>query len=89
MALKKIFDDVFNVINKTKHRNSAPKVHLYAAHENNVAGVLKTLNLWNNEIPQYTSSIIFELYKKNSTYFIKVKKLKKKFNLIFFFSCLL
>lgn len=76
MALKKILDGVLTVVNKTKNQESAPKVYLFAAHETNIAAVLKTLNLWNNIVPHYTSAIIFELYEKNLDYFIKVKDIK-------------
>lgn len=61
-------------INKIIKANDAkePKIFLYGAHENNIAGILISLNLWKRIIPEYSSALIFELHQKDSDYFVKV-----------------
>jgi prostatic aicd phosphatase len=48
------------------------KINLYSAHDLNVAAMLKTLKIFDNHIPRFTSSVIIELHEKNGNYFIKV-----------------
>ncbi|XP_014226264.1 venom acid phosphatase Acph-1-like [Trichogramma pretiosum] len=50
----------------------SPKVFLYSAHASNVAAILQTLNVWNNDLPNYGSAVVLELYKKRSRYYVKI-----------------
>ncbi|XP_014213880.1 venom acid phosphatase Acph-1-like [Copidosoma floridanum] len=70
MSLRKVLDDMSVVMDEGAREK--PKVHLYSAHENNIAGILQTLNLWKRVIPEYTSAVIFELYQENVEHYIKV-----------------
>lgn len=49
-----------------------PKIFLYGVHETNIAGILIGLNLWQRQIPEYSSAIVLELHQKSSDYFVKV-----------------
>ncbi|XP_046618099.1 venom acid phosphatase Acph-1-like [Neodiprion virginianus] len=46
---------------------SIPKMKLYSGHESNIVSILNTLGLWNRQIPDYSSAVIFELYLNNSS----------------------
>lgn len=56
----------------TIQSKKSPKLNLYSAHENNVAGLLYLLNLWDYSIPQFSSAVLFEHHEVNSKKFIKV-----------------
>jgi len=66
--LNKIIDDTNAVINGTLNR----KINLFSAHDMSIIGLQHSLNIFDNRIPEYTSSIIIELYEKDKKYFIKV-----------------
>lgn len=58
--------------NKTKLK---VKFWMYSAHDSNVAGLLNSLNVYNNKLPPYASSVFLELRKKknlNNTYVVTV-----------------
>jgi len=56
------------VINGTLDR----KINLFSAHDMNIIGLQHTLNVFDYRNPEYTSSIIIELYEKDKKYFVKV-----------------
>ncbi|XP_014238436.1 venom acid phosphatase Acph-1-like [Trichogramma pretiosum] len=65
--LRKMLNDLsIDDIKKT------PKIHLYSAHENNLAGILIAMDSWWNFIPEYSSAIVFELHEVESQYYIQV-----------------
>ena len=71
MTLWVILNHATNIIEGKK----APKIFLYSGHGLNVFTMLKTLNTWKPDIPEYASAVILELWKKNSKYFFKVQNL--------------
>ncbi|XP_050438376.1 prostatic acid phosphatase-like isoform X2 [Adelges cooleyi] len=58
------------VINMNIKRNStiksSKKLWMYSAHDSNVAALLNALNVYNNELPPYAATVLFEL-RKNQT----------------------
>ncbi|XP_072749915.1 venom acid phosphatase Acph-1-like [Anoplolepis gracilipes] len=69
VLLRKIINDMNGVINGTlKDR----KINLFSGHDLNVAAMLNALNLFDNTIPPFTSSVIIELHEKNNEFFVKV-----------------
>ncbi|GAB1863161.1 Lysosomal acid phosphatase [Camponotus japonicus] len=67
--LRKIINDMNAMINGTlKDR----KLNLFSAHDGNVAGIMYALNIFDEQVPQYTSSIMIELHEKNGEFFVKV-----------------
>jgi len=56
------------VINGTSNR----KINLFSAHSISIVGLQHNLNIFNHRVPQYTASIIIELYEKDKKYFVKV-----------------
>ncbi|XP_071040528.1 lysosomal acid phosphatase isoform X2 [Parasteatoda tepidariorum] len=49
------------------------KFQVYSAHDTNVAVVLNSLNLFNNKMPPYCATILFELYSgKDDTHFLRL-----------------
>lgn len=42
------------------------KLWIYSGHDSNVAALLNSLNVYNNKLPPYASSVIFELRKKKN-----------------------
>lgn len=70
LPVRKVLNNFEKVIDPKQIKK--PKIFLYGAHENNIAGILIALNLWKRRIPEYSSAVIFELHERNSEYFIKV-----------------
>lgn len=48
------------------------KAWMYSAHDTTVANILKSLNLFERQIPPYLSLILIELRKKDEEYFVTV-----------------
>ncbi|XP_071447963.1 prostatic acid phosphatase-like [Hetaerina americana] len=59
------------MVNNTLGLNEV-KLYSFAAHDTNLCSIMKGLNLPLSSPPQYTSAIIFELYKGEKRYFVKV-----------------
>lgn len=70
MAVRKVITNMINNVNEKPEDRK--KIHLYGAHETNIAGILVALNVWKKFIPEYSSTIIFELHQKGSDYYVKV-----------------
>ncbi|GAB1863159.1 Prostatic acid phosphatase [Camponotus japonicus] len=69
VLLRRIINDMNEVINGTlKDR----KLNLFSGHDINVAGIMHALNISDEHVPQYTSSIMIELHEKNGEFFVKV-----------------
>ncbi|PRD20868.1 UNVERIFIED_CONTAM: Acp2 [Trichonephila clavipes] len=50
---------------KIKHPEDKLKVYVYSGHGSNIAAVLQALRVFNQRIPTYGSSILFELYRED------------------------
>ncbi|XP_031365171.1 venom acid phosphatase Acph-1-like isoform X3 [Apis dorsata] len=48
------------------------KAFMYAAHDLNIACILSALGNFNNEIPYYGNSLMFELHKDDNEYYVQV-----------------
>lgn len=48
------------------------KMFLYVAHDSTIVNLLMALNLWESQVPQYNTMIIFELHKLRGDYAVKV-----------------
>lgn len=69
VLLRRIINDMNKVINGTlKDR----KLNLFSGHDINVAAIMHALNIFDEHVPQYMSSIIIELHEINRRFFIKV-----------------
>ncbi|XP_025262796.1 venom acid phosphatase Acph-1-like isoform X2 [Camponotus floridanus] len=67
--LRKIINDMNAMINGTlKDR----KLNLFSGHDLNVAGIMYALNIFDEQVLRYTSSIMIELHEKNGKFFVKV-----------------
>lgn len=66
--LRKIIDDTEYLI---KNPNSPTKMYLYAAHEKNIATLLVTLEVFNDQIPTFGSYVTMEVHKINNVYGFK------------------
>ncbi|XP_055308428.1 prostatic acid phosphatase-like [Sitodiplosis mosellana] len=44
----------------------------YSAHDLNIVSVLNALNLYELHVPPYASSLFFELYRQNDSYFVQL-----------------
>ncbi|KAG7210240.1 hypothetical protein KM043_011788 [Ampulex compressa] len=49
-----------------------PKAVFYAAHELNIAGILNALNCFDNKIPWYAASLMFELHEEDGDLYVKI-----------------
>ncbi|KYN18558.1 Venom acid phosphatase Acph-1, partial [Trachymyrmex cornetzi] len=68
VLLNALINDMNKVINGTLHR----KINLYSAHDINVFGLLRALNIRDHYLPEFTSSVIIELHERNKKYFVKI-----------------
>lgn len=76
--MKKIIDDM--VLKATdKLIPKGRRLFMYSGHDSSVAHLLCNLKL-KCTIPDYGSTVIFELHKKNNDYFVKIKYLKTPLN---------
>ncbi|XP_025262794.1 venom acid phosphatase Acph-1-like isoform X2 [Camponotus floridanus] len=67
--LRKIINDMNAMINGTlKDR----KLNLFSGHDADVAGIMYALNIFDEQVVRYTSSIMIELHEKNGEFFVKV-----------------
>ncbi|XP_026824199.1 venom acid phosphatase Acph-1 [Ooceraea biroi] len=67
--LYNIINDMNNKIHGTlKDR----RINLFSAHDIHVAAMLKALKIFDNNIPQFTSSVIIELRENDGDYFVRV-----------------
>ena len=51
---------------------------MYAAHDLNIAYILSALDNFDNEIPYYGNSLMFELHEDDNKYYVQVKTFYKK-----------
>lgn len=68
--LEKIVGDAKKKI--ADHNRLGRKIHLYSAHENNVAQLLISLGIFEPHVPNYGAYAVIELHKINNQYKIKV-----------------
>ncbi|XP_032676162.1 uncharacterized protein LOC116846457 [Odontomachus brunneus] len=57
---------------KMNQKLTDKKINLFSGNGLNVAAVLYALKLFNDTMPQYTSSVIIELHKKDGNYFVQI-----------------
>lgn len=61
-----------NMKNKIMGKIPEKKVQIYSSHDTNVALVMQALNVANWKAPPYCSSLLFELHRKNESYFVRI-----------------
>ncbi|CAG7718142.1 unnamed protein product, partial [Allacma fusca] len=67
-----------NENSRRKYRNPKAKLYLYSGHDSTIATFLGTLDVFDRQIPPYSSAVIFELHKEKDTeskpgdYFIEI-----------------
>ncbi|XP_076394727.1 venom acid phosphatase Acph-1 isoform X2 [Megachile rotundata] len=66
--IKELLKNVDNYINNSDTR----KAFMYAAHELNIAYLLAALDNFDNQIPYYCNSIIFELHEEDNEYYVQI-----------------
>ena len=71
VILRKMIEDMKNVIRKSNY-----KIHLYSGHELNLVMLLQALGLYNDIVPEFSSSIIIELHEIEKNYYVKVNILQ-------------
>lgn len=62
-----------NHVNDHISKKDTRKAFMYAAHDLNIAYILSALDNFDNEIPYYGNSLMFELHEENSEYYVQVK----------------
>lgn len=68
--LRKVLDDAKNKM-KSPFKLGR-KMHLYSAHENNIAQLLIALGVFEPHIPNYGAYVMLELHKINNVYGFKI-----------------
>lgn len=63
-------EDMVAAMNGTLEKGQ--KIILYSAHDLNLGGQLLTLGITEPHIPNFTSSVILELYEDAKNYFVQV-----------------
>lgn len=66
--IKELLKNVDNYINNTDTK----KAIMYAAHELNIAYLLVALDNYDNQVPYYCNSIIFELHEEDNEYYVQI-----------------
>ncbi|KAJ8668934.1 hypothetical protein QAD02_000193 [Eretmocerus hayati] len=68
--LRSIIDSMQQVTDSTIAKDR--KIYLYSGHETNVAAVLQVLGLYKPHVPDYGSSVLFELFESRGKYYVRV-----------------
>lgn len=66
----------------TSAPSKTPRLHLFAAHDNNVIILLKALGVYTNQAPNYSAAVGFELRKKDGQYYVTVSKVLEVMKLL-------
>ncbi|KAG6800646.1 venom acid phosphatase Acph-1 [Apis mellifera caucasica] len=61
-----------NRVNNHISKKDTRKAFMYAAHDPNIACILSALDNFDNEIPYYGNSLMFELHEENSEYYVQM-----------------
>ncbi|KAG9433596.1 venom acid phosphatase Acph-1 [Apis mellifera carnica] len=61
-----------NRVNDHISKKDTRKAFMYAAHDPNIACILSALDNFDNEIPYYGNSLMFELHEENSEYYVQM-----------------
>ncbi|KAK0164547.1 hypothetical protein PV328_003163 [Microctonus aethiopoides] len=70
--LKNIIESMNGIANKTIQ--DGRKIHLFSAHDTNIASFLISLNVFEPHVPEYTSAVIVELLRnKHKEYFVGIR----------------
>lgn len=70
VLVRKMTEDMIAAKNGTLEKGR--KIILYSAHDLNLGGQILALGITEPHIPNYTSSVILELYENNNDYFVQV-----------------
>lgn len=70
--IQKIVDDTIAKTKEDPKNEFKKKLYLYSAHENNIAQVMITLDIFDDKIPNYGSFITFEVHNINNVIGFKV-----------------
>lgn len=70
VLVRKMTEDMVAAMNGTLEKGQ--KIILYSAHDLNLGGQLLTLGITEPHIPNFTSSVILELYEDAKNYFVQV-----------------
>ncbi|XP_031837653.1 venom acid phosphatase Acph-1 [Nomia melanderi] len=54
------------------NQNDKRKAFMYAGHELNIASILVTLKNFDDEIPSYSSSLMFELHENDNQHYVQI-----------------
>lgn len=73
--LKSVIRDMKRKITDEKYEE---KLHVYSAHDSTLWTIMTGLKVYDNIIPAYGSSLIFELREKNSTNYVTVSSSSRK-----------
>jgi hypothetical protein len=72
------FERLVNENIRRTYRNPKAKLYLYSGHDSTIATILGTLNVFERQIPPYSSAVIFELHREKDTvekpgeYFVEI-----------------
>ncbi|CAF3857711.1 unnamed protein product [Rotaria sp. Silwood2] len=70
-----LIQDIWMNMNSSSRGESYRKVQMYSAHDTTVSAALAFLGINYPHQPSYASALFLDLYKQNSTYYIKVEYL--------------
>ncbi|CAF1245430.1 unnamed protein product [Adineta steineri] len=70
-----VIQDIWLNMNNSRHGNSYRKFKMYSAHDTTISAALAFLRINYPHQPQYASALFVDLYKQNSSYFVKVEYL--------------
>ena len=75
-----ITENMQNARNKTAGYER--QLSLYSGHDKNLINLLQALNLYDSQLPEFSSALLFELFSNNGqqNYFVKVSSIKQVSN---------
>lgn len=66
-----MLNDYKNKVNRLKNYD-VRKMFLYVAHDSTIVNLLVALNIWEPQVVEYNSMVIFELHKIQEDFAVKV-----------------
>jgi hypothetical protein len=68
-----VIEDIWKNMKNSSRGQSYEKLRMYSAHDTTVSAALSFLGINYPHAPQYASALLIDLYKLNSTYYVKVE----------------
>ena len=72
LASSEFYKEMIITFKALKHGKSTRKWSIFVAHDTTIIGILKALEVWDGKNPEFASTVVFELDKKEGELYVKL-----------------